>query len=101
MDIMDMDGHVIIIMADMDVDFLMERDRPILPELSVLPREGLRLIQMLIPTTMVTPHKIHINHFHIIHYLKGKDQLEDPLPILSALSRLQREAEDATVFYPY
>merc|ERR1712029_1246937 len=63
------------IMADMDVDFLMEKDPLILLELSVLPRERLRLI----------------NHFQIIHYSKEKDQPEDPLPILSELSRLQRD----------
>merc|ERR1719342_1065297 len=90
----------------MDMD--MEKDPPILPELSVLPRERLMLIQMLIPTTMVTTDKIllfltvfqgimdpttiiHINHFHIIHHLKEKDQSEDTLPILSELSRFPRE----------
>ena len=79
----------------------MEKDPPILPELSVLPRERLRLIQMLIPGYYMDPTTIiHINQTHIIHHLKEKDQPEDTLPILSELSRLQREAEDAIVFYP-
>merc|ERR1719300_1415314 len=87
MDIMDiMGGHI------MDMGMDMEKDPLILLELSVLPRERLRLIQMLIPGYYMDPTTIiHINQTHIIHHSKEKDQPEDPLPILSELSRLQRE----------
>merc|ERR1711976_1132216 len=72
-----MDGHI------MDMDMDMEKDPPILPELSMLPRERLRLIQMLIPGYYMDPTTIiHINHFQTIHHLKEKDQPEDTSPLL-------------------